>query len=76
LENKELLFSKKEFMLLKALMESAGRIQTKQMLEAKLYDFGEEAISNSIEVHIHHIRKKVPTGLIKTVRGIGYIIRK
>jgi len=68
--------SKKEYMLLKALMESTGRIQTKENLEAKLYDYGEEANSNSIEVHIHHLRKKIPKGLIKTVRGIGYTINK
>jgi len=33
-------------------------------------------MSNSIEVHIHHLRKKIPKGLIKTVRGIGYTIKK
>jgi len=76
LNNEELSLSKKEYMLLKALMESAGRIQTKEALEAKLYDFGEEAMSNSIEVHIHNIRKKIPVGFIKTVRGIGYLIKK
>ena len=76
LNDENLPFSKKEFMLLKALMETAGRIQTKESLEAKLYDFGEEAMSNSIEVHIHNIRKKIPPGFIKTVRGIGYLIKK
>lgn len=72
----DLALSKKEYMLLKALMESKGRIQTKENLEAKLYNYGEEAMSNSIEVHIHHLRKKIPKGLIKTVRGIGYTIKK
>ncbi len=75
LEGNDLELSKKEYMLLKALMESVGRIQTKESLEAKLYDFGEEVMSNSIEVHIHHLRKKIPKGLIKTVRGIGYTIK-
>ncbi len=68
--------SKKEFMLLKALMESAGRVQTKEALEAKLYDFAEEVVSNSIEVHVHHIRKKIPHNFIHTIRGIGYTIKK
>lgn len=76
LEGNDLNLSKKEYMLLKALMESAGRIQTKESLEAKLYDYGEEVMSNSIEVHIHHLRKKIPKGFIKTVRGIGYTIKK
>ncbi len=57
-------------------MESAGRVQTKEALEAKLYDYGEEVMSNAIEVHIHHIRKKLPKETIKTIRGIGYTIRK
>jgi len=73
---KSIELSKKEYMLLKALIESAGRIQTKDALEAKLYDYAEEIMSNSIEVHIHHLRKKLPKGLIKTVRGIGYTIKK
>jgi len=76
LSGEDLALSKKEYMLLKALMESVGRIQTKENLESKLYDYGEEVMSNSIEVHIHHLRKKIPKGLIKTVRGIGYTIKK
>jgi len=76
LNGQPLEMSKKEYMLLKALMESAGRIQTKEILEAKLYDYAEEISSNSIEVHIHHLRKKLPKALIKTVRGIGYTIKK
>jgi len=76
LNDEDLALSKKEYMLLKALMESVGRIQTKENLESKLYDYAEEVMSNSIEVHIHHLRKKIPKGLIKTVRGIGYTIKK
>lgn len=72
----ELNLSKKEYLLLKALMESAGRIQTKESLEAKLYDFGDEVMSNAVEVHIHNLRKKIPKEIIKTVRGIGYTIKK
>jgi two-component system, OmpR family, response regulator len=75
--NAELLaLSKKEYLLLKALMESAGRIQTKESLEAKLYDFAEEISSNSVEVHIHNLRKKLPKNRIKTVRGIGYTMKQ
>ena len=68
--------SKREYMLLKALMESAGAILTKENLEAKLYSWGEEIASNAIEVHIHNLRKKLPSGYIQTVHGMGYIIKK
>lgn len=68
--------SGREFMVLKALMESAGSILTKDALEARLYSLGEEVGSNTVEVYIHHLRKKLPADFIKTVRGIGYVIKK
>jgi two-component system OmpR family response regulator/two-component system response regulator QseB len=67
--------SRREFMVLKALMENAGRVQTRESLESKLYSWGEEVASNTIEVHIHHLRKKLPKHFIQTLRGIGYIIK-
>ena len=66
---------RREYMLLKALMESGSKIQTRDMLENKLYSWGEEVSSNAIEVHIHHLRKKLPEGFIRTVRGVGYVIK-
>lgn len=67
--------ARREFMLLKVLMENAGRVQTRDSLESKLYGWGEEVASNSIEVHIHHIRKKLPDNFIQTIRGVGYMIK-
>lgn len=67
---------KREYMLLKALMERAGSIQTKEALEARLYSWGEEIASNAVEVHIHHLRKKLEPGFIQTVRGMGYMVKK
>ncbi len=67
---------RKEYMLLKALMENAGRVQTRDRLESKLYSWGEEIASNSIEVHIHHLRKKLGSDFIKTVHGVGYVVKK
>lgn len=67
--------SRREYMLLKALMENLGKIQTRETLESKLYDWGEEVASNAIEVHIHNLRKKLGPALIKTVRGVGYTIQ-
>lgn len=66
--------SRREFMLIKALMENAGRIQSKVQLETKLYEWGDELVSNAIEVHIHNLRKKLPKDFIKTIRGVGYSI--
>jgi DNA-binding response OmpR family regulator len=65
---------RREFMLLKSLMENAGRVQTRNALENRLYSWGEEVASNALEVHIHHLRKKLGADFIKTVRGVGYRI--
>lgn len=64
--------SRREFMLLKSLMENAGRVQTRNALENRLYSWGEEVASNALEVHVHHLRKKLGSDFIKTVRGVGY----
>lgn len=66
--------SKKEYMVLKILMLNAGRILSREQIETRLYDWGEEVASNAIEVHIHNLRKKLPPQFIKTVRGVGYTI--
>lgn len=73
--NQPIEISRREFMLLKALMENAGRVLTRESLESKLYSWGDEVASNTIEVHIHHLRKKLPKNFIKTLRGVGYIIK-
>lgn len=67
---------RREFMLLKALMENPGRILSRESLETKLYGWGEEVSSNSVEVHIHHLRRKIAPEFIKTVRGVGYTVSK
>jgi DNA-binding response OmpR family regulator len=67
---------RREFMVLKLLMTNMGKVQTRQQLETRLYTWGEEVTSNALEVHIHHLRKKLGNDLIKTVRGVGYTIRK
>jgi len=67
---------RREFMVLKLLMSNIGKVQTRQQLETRLYAWGEEVTSNALEVHVHHLRKKLGNDLIKTVRGVGYTIRK
>jgi len=68
--------SRREYTLLKSLLMNAGKVLTRDSLEDKLYSWGEEVASNAIEVHIHHLRKKLGANLIKTVRGVGYTIPK
>ncbi|MFT5140667.1 MAG: DNA-binding response OmpR family regulator [Lysobacterales bacterium] len=72
LGDQDLELSRKEFMLLKSLMENAGRVQTRHTLESRLYSWGEEVASNALEVHVHHLRKKLGSDFIKTIRGVGY----
>ena len=68
--------SRREFTLLFELITNQGRVLSRHHLEQKLYSWGDEIESNTIEVYIHHLRKKFYTELITTVRGIGYIIAK
>lgn len=68
--------SKREYMLVKALMEGSTRIHTRESLQSKLYNWDEQVASNAIDVHIHNLRKKLPANFIDTVRGIGYTINK
>jgi len=65
-----------EFALLHALMLSTGRVLSRAQLEEKLYAWGEEVESNAIEVHIHHLRRKISPTLIETIRGVGYLVRQ
>ncbi len=64
--------STREFDLLHALMLSAGRVLSREQLEQQLYSWGYEVDSNTIEVHIHHLRRKLNANVIQTVRGVGY----
>jgi two-component system OmpR family response regulator/two-component system response regulator QseB len=66
--------SAREFDLLHALMLHAGRVLSREQLEQHLYSWGQEVESNTVEVHIHHLRRKLGTGLIQTVRGVGYAL--
>jgi DNA-binding response OmpR family regulator len=75
LDDTSLDLPRREYMLLKMLMENAGRVLTRSSMENKMYSWGEEVASNAIEVHIHHLRRKLPEHFIKTVRGVGYTIK-
>lgn len=75
-EQKEVELSPREFDLLHELMLNAGRVLTRAQLESKIYPWGEEVESNALEVHVHHLRRKTATDIIKTVRGVGYLMPK
>jgi two-component system OmpR family response regulator/two-component system response regulator QseB len=66
--------STREFDLLHALMRNAGRVLSREQLEQHMYSWGYEVESNTIEVHIHHLRRKLNADLIQTVRGVGYAV--
>lgn len=68
--------TRKEFKLLASLMTNAGRVMSKEQLTQSLHGWEDCTNDNSIEVHIHNLRKKVPNMLIKNIRGVGYIIEK
>lgn len=68
--------SGREFSLLHMLLENAGRVLTRSQLEQSLYGWHDEPDSNALEVHIHHLRKKLGSELIRTLRGVGYTIPK
>jgi len=76
LQGQDVNLSHREFSMLQLLLESAGRVLSRQHFEESLYGWDEEIESNAIEVHIHHLRKKMGSDLIRTVRGVGYTIDK
>lgn len=68
--------SRREFALLAALLQASGRILSADQLKDSLYDFSEEIESNALNVHIHHLRRKLGADLIETVRGLGYRVSR
>ena len=66
--------SQKEFEILSFLMGNIGRVVSRARLEESLYSWSSDIESNTVEVHIHYLRKKLDPGIIRTVRGVGYII--
>ena len=68
--------SLREFDLLHALMLNAGRVLSREQLEQRLYSWGQEVESNAVEVHVHHLRRKLGATLIQTVRGVGYTLSR
>lgn len=72
LHGRAVVLSRRELALLAALLHARGRILSADQLKDSLYDFNEEIESNAINVHIHHLRRKLGADIIETVRGVGY----
>jgi two-component system OmpR family response regulator/two-component system response regulator QseB len=68
--------SAREFDLLQVFMANAGRVLTREQLASALYAWGEEIESNAIDVHLHHLRRKLSPNIVQTLRGVGYLMPK
>ncbi|MEE4729622.1 response regulator [Pseudomonas alliivorans] len=66
----------KEYQLLYELLSPPGRVMTRERLMQLLYGWNEGAESNTLEVHIHHLRKKFSSDMIRTIRGVGYLVEE
>lgn len=73
---KDAAISRREFALLQKLLENVGRVISREQLNQTLYGWGENIDSNALEVHIHNLRKRFGTELIRTIRGVGYMVAK
>jgi two-component system, OmpR family, response regulator QseB len=71
----EVSLSARELALLEALMDRPGAILSRSQLEERIYGWGEEIESNAVEVYIHSLRRKIGSGHIRTIRGVGYTLR-
>jgi len=76
LQGARVLLQPREFALLHELMLNAGRALSRQQLEERLYAWGEEIGSNAVEVHVHHLRRKLGPDVVRTVRGVGYLVAR
>jgi len=76
LDGEPVALSAREFDVLHALMLADGRVLSREQLEQRIYGWGQEVESNAVEVHVHHLRRKLRPTLIQTVRGIGYAIAR
>lgn len=68
--------SRREFALLQKLLENIGHVVSRETLSQCLYGWGDDVDSNTLEVHVHNLRKKLGVNFIRTIRGVGYMAEK
>ncbi|EGI77697.1 response regulator [Hylemonella gracilis] len=72
LDGQDIALSGREYALLEALMQSPGAVLSREQLEDSIYGWNQEIGSNAVEVHLHHLRRKLGADRIRNVRGVGY----
>lgn len=75
-DGEALILSRREFVLLQKLLENTGRVLSREQLNQAMYSWDDEIDSNALEVHIHNLRKKLGFPLVRTIRGVGYMVEK
>ena len=73
-QDKDVNLTRREYSLLHELVSQPGHVFTRDVLQQLMYGWGDDVESNALEVHIHHLRKKLFPELIRTIRGIGYVV--
>lgn len=73
LNGKEITLSPKELIVLELLLLNKNKVLSKETIENKIYSWDDEVQSNAVEVHIHHLRKKLGKDIVKTINKIGYV---
>jgi len=71
-EGKEIELQRREFMLLRKMMENPNQVFSRAQLEQSIYGWDADLESNTIDVHVHHLRRKLYSDVVKTIRGVGY----
>ena len=74
LNGKEITLSPKELIVLELLLLNKNKVLSKETIENKIYSWDDEVQSNAVEVHIHHLRKKLGKDIVKTINKIGYVL--
>lgn len=76
INNTTINFPRREFALLLKLLENQGQVVTREQIMQSIYSWDDDVDSNTLEVHVHNLRKKLNADYIRTIRGIGYMIEK
>lgn len=75
-KGQEVAMSPKETALLELLLLNRNKVLSKESIENKIYSWDEEVSSNAVEVHIHHLRKKLGRDIVRTINKVGYILEE